>query len=103
MAAAVELALGLPVLRHGTKKPAGAEAAAAFFGCEPRQLVFVGDRYATDVVFANMHGMLSVHVPAITAVGDPASVRLIRPLERALVALLRAAGVKPVAHDLYSP
>ena len=29
--------------------------------CSSKDLVIVGDRYLTDVVFGNLHGMLTVH------------------------------------------
>lgn len=44
-AAALEAALGVAVLRHKEKKPAGGkEDMEAHFGCAARELVMVGDR-----------------------------------------------------------
>ncbi len=45
-AAALEAALGIPVLRHADKKPSGGSAElAAHFGCAPADLIMVGDRW----------------------------------------------------------
>lgn len=44
-AASLEAALGIHVLRHTDKKPAGGAAElAAHFGCPSEQLIMVGDR-----------------------------------------------------------
>ena len=53
----------------------------------------MGDRYLTDVVFGNAHGMLTVRTRALTEVGDPLIVRALRALEARYVALLRRCGV----------
>ena len=43
----LEALLGVHVLRHAKKKPAGGKAELeAYFGCPAEQLVMVGDRYA---------------------------------------------------------
>lgn len=45
-ASALEEALGVAVLRHTEKKPAGGVAEVeAHFGCPAHELVFVGDRW----------------------------------------------------------
>lgn len=49
-------ALGLPVVEHGTKKPAGADALFSHLGHRGREVAFVGDRVLTDIVFGNLHG-----------------------------------------------
>ena len=58
----LERALGLPVLRRPEKKPGGFDSVHSHFGdgVDPATLVMVGDRYLTDVVFGNLHGMLCV-------------------------------------------
>lgn len=49
------------MLRHTEKKPAGSAAdIASHFNCQPEELIMIGDRYLTDVVFGNRHGMLTV-------------------------------------------
>jgi len=80
-AAALEDALGVPVIRHATKKPGGsADALAAHFRIPPASvhtLVMVGDRYLTDVVYGNRLGLLTVRPDPITATGEPRAVRLV--------------------------
>jgi hypothetical protein len=70
-AARVEAALGLAVLRRKSKKPKGFDELLRWFNREtspgsvqeeklaPHELCMVGDRALTDVVFGNLHGMLT--------------------------------------------
>ncbi len=62
--AEIEEALGIAVIKHSEKKPGGLEEVMAHFPNvdEPSQLCMVGDRLLTDVVFGNLHGMLTVHI-----------------------------------------
>lgn len=110
----LEGALGIPVLRHREKKPAGgSEDMERHFGwvgrvregsaphlfslcardgapapavdrpvlpsrrCKAEQLVMVGDRYLTDVVFGNRNGMLTIRPAPFTAKGEPKAVLLV--------------------------
>ncbi len=59
----IEDALGIAVIRHREKKPGGLQEVLDHFENveEPSQLCMVGDRLLTDVVFGNLHGMLTVH------------------------------------------
>lgn len=60
---AVESAVGVPVLQHKRKKPAGGcKEIRKRFNCEAHEVVTVGDRLLTDVVFGNVNGMVTVHV-----------------------------------------
>jgi phosphatidylglycerophosphatase GEP4 len=61
-------------------------------------VVFVGDRYLTDVVYGNRHGMLTVRVAPLTYAGEPPGVRLARFVEEACVSRWAAAGVKAPPH-----
>lgn len=62
-ARAVEAAIGVPVLQHKNKKPAGGcKEILQRFKCESHEVVVVGDRLLTDIVFGNINGMLTVHV-----------------------------------------
>lgn len=64
-AAAVEAALGVPVLRHSSKKPAGGtQELQERFGCEAHEIVCVGDRSLTDIVFGNRNGLLTIQACA---------------------------------------
>mmetsp|Transcript_144 Transcript_144/g.328 ORF Transcript_144/g.328 Transcript_144/m.328 type:complete len:257 (+) Transcript_144:61-831(+) len=59
----IEDSLGIAVIRHHEKKPGGLREVLDHFENveEPSQLCMVGDRLLTDVVFGNLHGMLTVH------------------------------------------
>ena len=102
-AGVLEERLGVHVLRHGYKKPFVSDEVRkeveGWCGVGVGQLVMVGDRYMTDVVFGNRLGMMTVRVkPFVEVRGgddddggqgrrhtDPQSVRLSRRLEEALV------------------
>ena len=61
----MEAALGLRVVRHGTKKPDGLSEVLAHFGDTVRgaeRIVMIGDRALTDVVFGNQCAMATVQV-----------------------------------------
>lgn len=62
--------LGIAVIEHGTKKPAGADALFAHLGHSGGDVAFVGDRVLTDIVFGNLHGAL---LPRQAWVGGPCS------------------------------
>ena len=69
--------------------------------CEPAHLVVVGDRLATDVLFGNLHGMLTVHCPPLDLNGDNRLAASLRALENKFVLpALRILGLKPPAHAL---
>ncbi|EIE24037.1 HAD-superfamily phosphatase, partial [Coccomyxa subellipsoidea C-169] len=90
---ALETALGIPVLRHTEKKPAGEAATLeAHFGCSPSKLVMIGDRYLTDVVYGNRHGMLTIRPTPLTLSGEPLAVRLARRIESFFVKQWRGKG-----------
>ncbi|KAI7842791.1 hypothetical protein COHA_003537 [Chlorella ohadii] len=100
-AAVLEGALGIPVLRHRDKKPAGgSEDMERHFGCKAEQLVMVGDRYLTDVVFGNRNGMLTIRPAPFTSKGEPKAVLLARSIEERFVQRWQAAGVQPPSHPL---
>ena len=98
---ALEKALGVAVIRHSSKKPAGdAAAIVRHFGgassssssppsssLSAHEVVMVGDRYLTDVAFGNRLGMLTVRVDPVekTGRGEPRAVRASRAVEEALV------------------
>ncbi|KAI9146046.1 mitochondrial PGP phosphatase [Paraphysoderma sedebokerense] len=63
-----EKSLGVHVLRHEHKKPAGGKSLLSHFGNRgfgPHEILFVGDRVLTDVVFANLNGLFAVHTSKI--------------------------------------
>lgn len=61
--AQIEKSLGIPVIKHREKKPGGIDEVMQHFPNveDASQLCMVGDRLLTDVVFGNLHGMLTVH------------------------------------------
>jgi phosphatidylglycerophosphatase GEP4 len=95
-----EEALGLPVIRHGAKKPSKSCAESVFghLGAAPHEVVMVGDRTLTDVVFGNLFGMFTVKTRLFDGTGDPGVVVYARQLEDWLAQRSAEAGVTPVAH-----
>ena len=88
----IERELGINVIRHDEKKPGGLEEVLKHFEGEggkgvenASQLCMVGDRLLTDVVFGNLHGMLTVHcLPLCTGKenkGDNLVASVIRTIE----------------------
>ena len=74
----IEQSLGIAVIRHDEKKPGGLQEVLNHFNHKkhdnsnstsettsqqltPSQLCMVGDRLLTDIVFGNLHGMLTIH------------------------------------------
>ena len=103
---AMERALGIKFIRHATKKPAGDvdDVVAHFPTCDSAQkLIFVGDRYLTDVVYGNRHGMFTVRVAPFTTKGESLAIKSARKVEEAVVALWRSLGVAPKPHALLFP
>lgn len=97
-----EASMGITVIRHVHKKPGCLQEVLAHFAVtgsaslEPRQICMVGDRVLTDVLFANMNGMLSVLVAPICIRTDHPLAAVIRGIERRLILpLIRLLGVRP--------
>ena len=47
--------------------------------CPASRLVMIGDRYLTDMVYGNRHGMLTVRPSPLTLAGETLAVRMVRP------------------------
>jgi phosphatidylglycerophosphatase GEP4 len=60
----------------------------------------VGDRYFTDVLYGNRHGMLTVRPAPFAPAGDARAVRAARALEDRLVRRWRARGLAAPPHAL---
>ncbi len=58
----------------------------------------IGDRYFTDVLYGNRHGMLTVRPAPFAPRGDGRVVRAARALEDRLVARWRARQLQPPPH-----
>ncbi|XP_060672836.1 phosphatidylglycerophosphate phosphatase 1, chloroplastic/mitochondrial isoform X3 [Ziziphus jujuba] len=97
----LEGAIGIKVIRHRVKKPAGsAEEIEKHFGCESSQLIMVGDRPLTDIVYGNQNGFLTILTAPLSLAGEPFIVRQVRKLEAALVKRWSRRGLKPSSHRL---
>eukprot|EP01045_Picozoa_sp_COSAG04_P011837 COSAG04_NODE_775_length_10405_cov_20.166214_7_plen_245_part_00 len=64
------------------------------------ELCVVGDRLLTDVLFGNLHGLVTVHLTStLSLTGDNAMARLFRGLEsEVLLPLLKAVGCEAPRH-----
>ncbi|XP_011044807.1 PREDICTED: uncharacterized protein LOC105139874 isoform X2 [Populus euphratica] len=100
-ASALEKAIGIKVIRHRVKKPAGtAEEIEKHFGCKSSQLVMVGDRPFTDIVYGNQNGFLTVLTKPLSLAEEPFIVRQVRKLEMSLLDYWLKRGMKPISHNL---
>lgn len=100
-AKALEELIGIPVIRHGSKKPSGtAKDIEKYFGYDPSLLVMVGDRHFTDIVYGNRNGFLTILTEPLTLAGEPFIVRQVRKLEGVLVQYWCRKGLKPTRHHL---
>ncbi|XP_042483845.1 phosphatidylglycerophosphate phosphatase 1, chloroplastic/mitochondrial [Macadamia integrifolia] len=100
-AAAIEKSLGIRVVRHGTKKPAGtAEEIEKDFGYDTSLLVMVGDRHFTDIVYGNRNGFLTILTEPISPSAEPFIVKQVRKMEKCLVNSWCRRGLKPTGHNL---
>lgn len=82
----IETSLGISVIRHDEKKPGGlAESLEHFQLTDPASLCMVGDRLLTDIVFGNLHGMLTIHVLPLCKGADNKrdnwTAKVLRPVE----------------------
>jgi len=99
-AAATEEKMQLAVIRHARKKPDCLdEVLGHFASClgtsvKAHEIAVVGDRVLTDVLFANLNGMLSILVAPISIRTDHPIAVIIRGFERRVILpLLRLFGV----------
>ncbi|XP_004303858.1 PREDICTED: uncharacterized protein LOC101303827 [Fragaria vesca subsp. vesca] len=97
----LEGAIGIKVIRHRLKKPAGtAEEIEKHFGCKSSHLIMVGDRPLTDIVYGNQNGFLTILTGPLSLAEEPFIVRQVRKLETALVNSWSRTGLKPMSHRL---
>lgn len=129
-AAAIEQNLGIRVIRHDEKKPGGCFEVLQHFGLVgddasdnydkntdgtsfkamqldslAAKVCVMGDRLLTDVVFGNLHGMLTVHtMPVCTGKEnrkDNVPAKIVRRLENGFLyrtPMGRRLGTKPPNH-----
>ncbi|KAL3649648.1 hypothetical protein CASFOL_006051 [Castilleja foliolosa] len=75
-ARALEDAIGIKVIRHRVKKPAGAaEEIETHFGCKSSRLIMVGDRPFTDIVYGNRNGFFTILTEPLSLAEEPLIVR----------------------------
>lgn len=72
-----------------------------FFKCDKEQIAVIGDRYLTDILFGNMHGMLTIHTSPLTKDGESVTVAIIRKFENRLVQRW-SRTTQPPFHPLFS-
>ncbi|PAN28033.1 hypothetical protein PAHAL_5G126100 [Panicum hallii] len=103
-ARAIEAAIeGVHVIRHDTKKPGGAaKEIESYFGCSASNLVMVGDRYFTDVVYGNRNGFLTVLTEPLNFANESYIVKRVRKLEAYIISYWYKKGHKPIEHPLLS-
>ncbi|KAL7000676.1 Phosphatidylglycerophosphate phosphatase 1, chloroplastic/mitochondrial [Sarracenia purpurea var. burkii] len=100
-ARALEGAIGIKVIRHRVKKPAGtADEIEEHFGCESSRLLMVGDRPFTDIVYGNRNGFFTILTEPLSLAEEPSIVKEIRRLEIAFVNWWSKRGLKPTSHEL---
>ncbi|XP_062207127.1 phosphatidylglycerophosphate phosphatase 1, chloroplastic/mitochondrial-like [Phragmites australis] len=101
-ARAIEAAIeGVHVIRHDIKKPGGAaKEIESYFGCSASNLVLVGDRYFTDVVYGNRNGFLTVLTEPLKFADESYIVRRVRKLEAYIISYWDKKGHKPIKHSL---
>lgn len=93
--------IGIKVIRHRVKKPAGtAEEIEKHFGCRSSQLIMVGDRPFTDIVYGNRNGFLTILTEPLSLADELFIVRQVRKLEVTLVNCWFRRGLKPISHSL---
>ncbi|KAI8064931.1 mitochondrial PGP phosphatase-domain-containing protein [Thamnidium elegans] len=96
----LEESLGVTVLRHKEKKPAGGH----FLESVPaKETAFVGDRIFTDVMFGNRNGNLTIWTSkVVTEKGDNKVALVLRRMEYHLIRFLQKMNVQPPPHPSIS-
>ncbi|KYQ90536.1 hypothetical protein DLAC_09161 [Tieghemostelium lacteum] len=103
LANAMEKSLGIHILKHNTKKPDGIQSVIDYFKAPPKDIVMIGDRFLTDILFGNLYGMFTIFTEPITSKGDNFVVKLIRNKEKEFVFnLIDKNGLKPPKHERYT-
>ncbi|KAL7691295.1 putative HAD-superfamily phosphatase, YqeG, HAD superfamily [Plasmopara halstedii] len=98
----IEEGLHVQVLRHNQKKPGGFAFVQKHFGeVDPQTLVIIGDRYSTDVLFGNLHGLFTIRSEQLAPEGESFVNRQLQYIEKAAVHMLMRAGVRPPTHPLW--
>lgn len=81
LAKRIEREIGVRVCRHSRNKPEGGDELLGDFeerGIRAEQIMMIGDRYTTDVLFGNLWGMLTVKTDILTPNGENFVVKTVR-------------------------
>lgn len=99
----VETQLNLSVLRHNTKKPNGATHLKTHFGSSVAlsDLIMIGDRYSTDVLFGNMNGMLTIRTKQLCKKHEHVVNRLMQQIETQMIRCLEISKIQAPIHKRY--
>ncbi|OQS07947.1 hypothetical protein THRCLA_00064, partial [Thraustotheca clavata] len=100
-AKSIEELMKIKVLCHGTKKPEGITELVELMQVEPHELVMVGDRYSTDILFGNSYGMLTIRTEQLSKDNESVLNLTMQAIEEFIIARLVANGVQAPVHDLY--
>eukprot|EP01126_Amoeba_proteus_P061533 TRINITY_DN8270_c0_g1_i1.p1 TRINITY_DN8270_c0_g1~~TRINITY_DN8270_c0_g1_i1.p1 ORF type:complete len:246 (+),score=20.65 TRINITY_DN8270_c0_g1_i1:428-1165(+) len=73
----IENSLGLPVLRHVQQKPSGMLDVQRHLSVNPQEVVVIGDRYMTDILFGNLNGCLTIYSVPLVNHGENVIVRMV--------------------------
>lgn len=102
-ASELEEKLGLEVYRHFWKKPWGYKNAAAELGVKADEILVIGDRTNTDIVFGNLLGALTILVQPYTGKNDVVGVASLRRKEIKRLAEMIQEGIRATPHARYDP
>ncbi|KAA6424193.1 MAG: hypothetical protein FRX49_06152 [Trebouxia sp. A1-2] len=68
--------------------------------CKAEELVMIGDRYLTDVVYGNRNGLFTIRPAPLTLDGEPSAVLLARRIEDHYVRKWTQHGIKAPKHPM---
>lgn len=87
------------MLKHATKKPLGGEELPAFFNCRASEIVIIGDRLTTDIVYGRLIGAFTILCRKIvTEQGDNLMAKYLRRIEHYYLGLAINHGVPLPKH-----
>ncbi|KAJ3174675.1 hypothetical protein HK101_010860 [Irineochytrium annulatum] len=101
---AARIEAGLGEEAQSLLKPAGVDELKKFLGIplDYRDVLVVGDRLLTDVVYGNQGGLLTALVDPVTEEGDNWMAVRIRRAEKTLLQALTRAGIKAPPHPAWA-
>ncbi|KAJ3000623.1 hypothetical protein HDV02_004308 [Globomyces sp. JEL0801] len=60
LASHLSVSLGIPIITQRDKKPLGADQLPKYFDCQPHEIIVVGDRLTTDIIYGNRIGAMTI-------------------------------------------